>query len=147
MKATRDSAAAILASLAILAVVVLGFYKTRGPSTQRLLRSDRKRISMIDHLANEIRIQVTDAKLPLPPSLTEVQRREYVDPATGQPLEYSATSPTRYSICATFVLPTQGDEQQKLEFAFWTHPAGRKCFDFDTHAPIPNVPYTYFGDF
>jgi len=147
MRFTRDSVAALLASVAILAVVVLGFYKTRGPSTQRLLRSDRKRVAMINQLANEIRMQFTNNHLLLPANLTAIQRMKYKDPATNQPLEYSPISPTRYSICTTFVLPTQGTEEQKVEFAFWTHPAGHKCFDFDTTAPIPPVPYTYFGDF
>ena len=143
----RDFAAAVVASLAILAIVVLGFYKTRSPMTQRLLHADRKRASMINQLASEIHKQVTDGKLPLPSSLTDVQKQEYVDPATGQALEYSATSPTRYSICATFVLPAEDEVQQKLRFAFWAHPAGRKCFDFDTHAPIPDFPYSYNGEF
>jgi Domain of unknown function (DUF5671) len=144
---SRDFPAALLASVAFLAIVVVGFYKTRGPMTQRLLHADRKRVSMINQLANEIRVQFTDEKLPLPPSLTEVQKAKYKDPETGQPPEYSVTSPTRYSICTTFVLPTPGDEQQKLEYAFWTHPDGHKCFDFDTHAPIAPFPYTYNGDF
>jgi hypothetical protein len=143
----RDVAAAILASLAVLVVAVFGFYKTRGPMTQRLLHADRKRVSMINQLANEIRVKVTDEKLPLPPSLTEVQKTKYKDPETGQPPEYSLTSPTRYSICTTFVLPTPDAEQQKLDYAFWTHPDGHKCFDFDTHTPIPAFPYSYNGEF
>jgi hypothetical protein len=147
MRLTRDSVALILASIAVFAVVVLGFYATRGPSTQRLLRSDRKRVAMINQLAGEIRMQFTNAHLQLPASLTDVQKMKYKDSLTGQPLEYSVISPTRYSICVTFARPTQGDEQQKLEFAFWTHPAGHKCFEFDTNAPAPPIPYTYYGDF
>jgi hypothetical protein len=147
MRLTRDSLAAILATTAFAVVVVLGFYKTRGPSTQRLLRYDQKRIGNISALANEIHTQFHVSEKHPPAELTEVQKKKYQDPATNQPLEYSAKPPTQFTICTAFALPTQNDEEQKVEFAFWTHSAGHKCFEFDAAGQIPQAPYNYYNYF
>lgn len=47
MRVNRESMAATLAIMAFVAVVTLGFWKTRGPSAQRLIRTDEKRIRNI----------------------------------------------------------------------------------------------------
>jgi hypothetical protein len=147
MRLTRDSAAALLASAAVIAVIIAGFYRTHGPSMQRLLRSDQKRVDLVGQLANEIRIQYNNAHQKLPAELTALQSVKYKDPVTGHPLEYSVKSETQYTICTTLDLPTPKDDEQKVEYAFWKHSAGHACFDFDTNAPSPPVPYTYYSNF
>lgn len=143
MRINRDSLAAALASAAVLLVVILGFWKTRGPSTQRLVRADEKRIQSLGQLANEINALYKSHDKQLPDSLNESQKARYVDPVTAQPLVYTPKPPSSYSLCATF--STSGPKEDRhRDYTFWSHPAGLKCFVFDADESAPQVPYFYY---
>ena len=142
MRLSRDSNAAALASAAFVLVVVLGFYKTRGPSEQRLLRADQKRIQNVQQLANQINMEYQRHIKQLPSELTSVQKSSFKDPLTGKALEYATKSATRYAICTTFSRAVPKDDENSA-FAFWDHAAGYKCFEFDASEQVPNVPYYY----
>lgn len=143
MRLSRDSLAMILATAAVVLVVALGFWKTRGPSTQRLIRADEKRIQSLSQLANEINAQYKSHDKQLPDSLSDMQRTKYVDPITAQPFVYNPKPPNRYSLCATFAASGPKDDRNR-DFSFWSHPAGLKCFEFSTDDAIPQAPHFYY---
>jgi hypothetical protein len=142
MRINRDTLAVFLSTLAVVVVVSLGFWKTRGPSTQRLIRADEKRISSLVQLANEINEHYKSHDKQLPDSLSDSQKAKYVDPFTGQPVVYNPKPPNRYSLCATFSSSGPKDDRNR-DFAFWSHPAGSKCFEFSAQEPTPAAPAVY----
>jgi hypothetical protein len=143
MRVNRDSLAAVLAIAAFLVVVALGFWKTRGPSSQRLVRTDEKRIQNMSQLANEISRQYMQHGKQLPAGLSGSQKTKYADPATGKPLEYSLRTPNDFTLCTTFSASSPKEESNGM-FAFWSHPSGPKCFDFSAAEQAPQAPYSYY---
>lgn len=143
MRLNRDAVAVILATAAVVLVVCLGFWKTRGPSTQRLVRADEKRLQSLNRLANEIDQHYKSHEKQLPDSLSDMQKARYVDPISAQPFAYNPKPPNRYSLCATFSAPGPKDDRDH-DFTFWAHPAGLKCFEFSADEPTPQVPYLYY---
>jgi len=143
MRINRDSLALILATAAVVLVVGLGFWKTRGPSTQRLARADEKRLQSLVQLANEINARYKSHDKQLPDNLSDMQRAKFVDPLTAQPFAYNPKPPNRYSLCATFSASGPKDDRNH-DFTFWAHPAGLKCFDFSADEAVPQAPYFYY---
>ena len=143
MRFSRDSVAAMVATVVFLGVVILGFWKTRGPSTQRLIRGDERRLRNIHQLASEINSQYSTHGKELPTELTQFQKTQYKDPVSGKPLEYYAKPPAAFTICT--VLDT-GSPKEEAEgsFGFWTHTAGHQCYDFETGSQVPQIPYNYY---
>lgn len=143
MRVNRDSIAAALA-IAVFAIVVgLGFWKTRGPSTQRLVRADEKRVQNLSQLANEINVHYQQQNKQLPERLSDAQKTKFADPVTRKPLEYTAKPTSSYTLCATFATASP-KEELKGNFEFWTHPAGAKCFEFKAAEQSPQAPYFYY---
>jgi hypothetical protein len=143
MRINRDSLAALLATAAFLTVVALGFWKTHGPSTQRLVRADEKRVRNMSQLANEINGQYRQHDKQLPERLNDSQKTRYADPVTGKPLEYSSSTPRDFVLCGTFSTSSPREQSSGM-FAFWTHPSGPKCFEFSAGEVIPQAPYSYY---
>jgi hypothetical protein len=143
MRVNRDSIAATLAIAAFAIVVSLGFWKTRGPSTQRLVRADEKRVQNLSQLASEINNQYNQQNKQLPGRLTDAQKTKFADPASKKPLEYVAKPPSNYSLCTTFATASPKEEGSR-NFDFWMHPAGTKCFEFNAAEQVPQAPYFYY---
>jgi hypothetical protein len=143
MRVNRDSIAALLAIAVFAIVVSLGFWKTRGPSAQRLVRADEKRVQNLSQLANEINNQYQQQDKQLPERLSDAQKTKFADPVTGKPPDYTAKPPTDYTLCTTFATASQ-KEELKGSFDFWIHPAGAKCFEFHAGEPVPQSPYFYY---
>jgi hypothetical protein len=143
MRVNRDSIAAILAIAAFVIVVSLGFWKTHGPSAQRLIRGDEKRVQNLSQLANEINNQSNQHDKQLPERLSDAQKTKYADPVTGKPPEYTTKPPSSYMLCTTFATDSP-KEELKGTFGFWTHPAGSKCFEFHAGDPVPQAPYLFY---
>jgi hypothetical protein len=142
MPVKRDSLAAVLATAAVILVVVLGFWKLHGPKTQRLVRADEKRLQNLSQLANQINNQYQRSKQ-LPTALSDHQKRQFADPLSAQPLQYSPAPPDRYQLCTTFATESPRPERTG-DFVFWTHSSGAKCFEFDATEPVPPAPYFYY---
>jgi hypothetical protein len=141
MRFNRDSIAALVATTAVVLVVGLGFWKTRGPSTQRLVRMDDKRIQNVSQLANEINQRYQHDKQ-LPEKLSDFQKTRYADPITGKPPDYTAKPPTDYTLCTEFV--TDGSKEGLIGvLGFWNHSKGPKCYEFHAADPVPPAPYYY----
>jgi len=143
MRVDRNSIAAILATAAFVIVVSLGFWKTRGPSAQRLVRADEKRVQNLSQLANEINNYYHQHDKQLPEKLSDAQKTKFADPVTGQPLEYSAKPSKDYTLCTTFATDSPKEEGTG-NFDFWIHAAGSKCFEFHAGEQIPQAPYFYY---
>jgi|SRR5271166_2350740 len=143
MRINRDSLAGLLAIAAFVIVVSLGFWKTRGPSTQRLARADEKRVQNISQLANEVDNQYRTHDKQLPEKLNDMQKTRFADPVTGKPPEYTAKPPSRFTLCTTFAT-ARPKEEGNQNFDFWTHLAGAKCFEFDAGEQVPQAPYPYY---
>lgn len=143
MKLTRDTAAALVAGAAICIVVGLGFWKTRGPGSQRMVRADEKRIQAIGQLANQINNYYGQHNQQLPASLSEDQKQGLKDPLSRRPLDYTAGVGSKFTLCSDFSAPSPEDYKDP-PFDFWQHPAGRKCFEFHAGGTIPQVPYFYY---
>jgi len=141
MRFSRDSVAAMVATVVFLGVVILGFWKTRGPSTQRLIRGDERRLRNIYQLATQINSQYSSHGKELPAELNASQKTQYKDPVSGKPLEYYPRPPSGYTICAAFDTRGPKDEAEGA-FAFWTHTAGRKCYEFEVGSQVPQIPYS-----
>jgi len=143
MKISRDMAAALLASAVFCLVVGLGFWKTRGPGAQRLIRADEKRITAIAQLAGQISNDYNRHNKQLPSVLSEEQKRQFKDPLTQRPIEYTVRSATGFSLCTDFSASSPPDYKE-VPYEFWQHPAGHKCFDFEAGGPIAQAPYFYY---
>jgi len=144
MRLSRDSIAAIVATAAFLLVVSLGFWRTRGPSSQRLFRADEKRVQNLYQLANEINRQYKERNQQLPEGLSDLQKTRFADPITRKPPVYSPKPPSSYTLCATFAVNSPKNDSNET-FVFWTHPAGAKCFEFDAKGQmVPQAPYSYY---
>ena len=143
MKLTRDTAAALIAVVAICIVVGLGFWKTRGPGSQRLIRADEKRIQAIGQLANQINNYYGQHNKQLPAALSEDQKLAFKDPLTGGAPEYAPSTASKFALCQDFSAPSPED-YKNAPYDFWQHPAGHKCFEFEAGGEIRQVPYFYY---
>jgi hypothetical protein len=143
MRLSRDSFAGILATTAVVIVLILGFWKTRGPSTQRLIRTDAKRVQNLNQLANQINNHYRQNNNQVPAALNDFQEKQFADPVTGKAPEYSATSSSSYTLCAMFSADSPKEERNG-NFLFWTHSAGHKCFEFNAAEPVPQAPFFYY---
>jgi len=76
MRITRDSVRAMVATAAFLVVVILGLWKTRGPSAQRLIRCDARRLRNIYRLAAEINSQYSLHGKELPTELNQYRKTQ-----------------------------------------------------------------------
>jgi len=142
MRVNRDFAAALLAAVAVVLVVVLGFMRIHGPSVQRLVRTDQKRIQNLNQLANEINSQYNQHGKELPLDLNDSQKSKYADPVSRRAPVYTPLPSGSYTLCATFSTDNTKEERDTT-FAFWAHPAGSKCFQLSAADPVPVSPYFY----
>jgi hypothetical protein len=122
------------AILAILAVVIGGFFVAGSPLNQRKVKQDAQKISDIQNLQYQIE-QYWITKTKLPATLADLQVLGGLPPTkdaqSGKDYEYRTTGVLSYELCAEFNLPAaKGDElrMRGLEPAMWNHGAGRQCF-------------------
>lgn len=122
---------AIAATIAVISAVVGGIYVAGSPAGQRLLRIDERRVQHLRQLARNINSYWNRNKR-LPPELASLTdgvsvRRIPTDPETKKQYEYRVLDERSYRLCADFLRESQGDSSDD----FWSHAAGRQCFDFD----------------
>ena len=100
-----------IASLFVVAAVVVGFMTIGSPATQRLLRFDERRIQDLQSIQWQV-VTYWQQKEVLPKNFTEL-----ADPLSGTTVprdpefesgkeyEYSVKGPLTFELCATFALP------------------------------------------
>lgn len=135
---TRDACAAAIASVAVLAVIIVGFRVLGGPGTQRLVRSDERTVRAMVGLAQQIKARFRGEDLPANlESFPEKQRQE---PLTKRPFIYRAKSKTAYELCATFATDNRQSQPPEPDNA-WRHSQGESCFQLDVTRDVPQFPY------
>lgn len=122
--------------------VVAGFFFVGSPLDERTRRIDERRISDLQLIQNEIiGYWMNKEKLPEDLSLLRDDIRGIsipADPETGAPYEYKILGDMKFSLCATFKLPSReyGEISAKPIPAEpyggaenWQHGEGRVCFE------------------
>lgn len=126
---------ALVATTAVGAAVVAGFWVLGTPGRQRAILADQQRLQDLTTIAQGLHQDYQDQpeqyrlpeKLPTHDSLQ--------DPLTELPYEYQRLGDRRYQLCATFdtdsrdyrLKPLNSGDPQQLQ----DHPQGRHCFEFD----------------
>jgi hypothetical protein len=131
---SRDVRAASGASLAIVTAVVLGFLSLGGPSHQRLVQADNKRIDNLITLAYQVNSKWNSSNQTLPSTAEGLPAYSFKDPLTHQPYEYHAKSANEYELCAAFNRDNRKDSPD-AQNRFWSHPQGHFCFTLDPSQP------------
>lgn len=138
----RDTAFAMAASTAVIAVIVLGFWNLGSPANQRDIGADQRRSEDLQRMARVLH-QHYSGPMRLPSSLDEIQpNAPYLsmrDPVTNLPYEFRPLSGAQYELCATFSSDTRNEQNppDALTWRLFTkHARGRQCFDLDTTRPV-----------
>jgi hypothetical protein len=137
----RLSLPAIAASAVVVATVIAAVVVTGGPSTQREIRFDERRVSDLDQIVSAVNaywghrnvLPATLDSMVSDHELTEVPR----DPMTRQPYTYAATGRKTFHLCATFQQPTDEEDgdMTRLYGRSWDHHGrGSACYDLEPHA-------------
>jgi len=123
--------AAIASSGLISIVVIGGLWLAGSPSEQRLLRLDQQRTAHLQQLSSALTRYWNDHSM-LPPQLQQLVDGQNltavpVDPVTGSSYDYRRTATATFELCGAF----DRDSIEASVNDFWSHQAGRHCFDFD----------------
>lgn len=130
--------AALVSSTAVGIVIIAAFLLIGTPTEQRLQRLDDRRLAHLQELAHAVDRYWNDHTA-LPGDLAELVDGRRLsrlprDPTSGDTYGYEVTATDSYRLCATFDRATAETRPQ----AFWSHEAGRECYDFDvTAGPAP----------
>jgi Domain of unknown function (DUF5671) len=127
---------AALTTAAVVAGVALGFINLGGPSVQRLVQADNKRISALEALASRVNVAWGTSGHTLPAAIQGGEM--YTDPVTHQPYEYRPLEGTKYELCGNFARASQTAATGPPE-NFWRHPQGHHCFELDATQPAPYI--------
>jgi hypothetical protein len=139
---TRNSWAATVATIAVLAVIILGLRVLGGPGTQRLVQSDLRTVRILGELAQQIKFAWDGSGKVLPANLEKFPNSMKQNLVTGQPFTYRPKSKSEYELCATFATDSRNLQAQNAN-DFWAHPQGEYCFSLDASQQAPQAPYYY----
>ena len=118
---------------AVVTAIVAGLVLLGSPSSERMRRLDLIRVQDLTQLSYAIDVY-WNREEKLPPSLDALARvpnasfRSTMDPSTSEQYSYRAVDVSRYELCATFEAE---DTTPEYGSRFWSHPAGRTCFELD----------------
>ena len=138
----RNSWAALLATIAVVLALVLGFRFLGGPGSQRLVRADQRTLQTLAELAQQINSRWQSGGKTLPANLDKFPESAQKNPATGAKFIYRVKSSSDYELCADFF--TDNRNMGDVGTAdLWLHPQGAHCFSFDAgqSVTVPWVPY------
>jgi len=138
----RNVWAAIAATVAVVAVVILGFRVLGSPGTQRIVQSDLRTVRALAELAQQINGKWANAGKLLPRDLKNFPSAAAQEPVSGKSFGYRTKSSSEYELCATFARDNRNDPAVNTADP-WIHPKGDYCFQFDASRPVPAVPYYY----
>lgn len=139
----RDTWAAIFATIAVLAVVILGLHVTGGPQAQRLIQSDLRTVRALGNLAQQIKFKWESSGRVLPTDLEKFPEPARQNPLTNKAFTYHPKSASEYELCATFATDSRGVQVQDTNDHPWAHPKSDYCFQLDASQQVPQVPYYY----
>lgn len=136
----RNSWALIAAVLAVVIVIVLGFWSLGTPGHERQVHRDMRTVQALNRLSGEIDADWRSSKK-IPTSLDRFPAIATQDPTTHAPFVYHRKTDDEYELCTTFM--TDNRNEQQSENSFWVHPQGPYCFQFDASVLAPQPPYPY----
>lgn len=139
---SRNIWAAIVATVAVVAVIILGFRVLGGPSTQRLVQADLRTVRAIAQLAGQIEAKWGSANNTLPSNLDQFPTQEKQNPITKKLFDYRPKSNSEFELCTTFLANSRNLQPDNTPDP-WAHPSGDYCFHFDASQQVPQVPYFY----
>ncbi len=129
---SRAQIAGTVVTVAVTAAVIAGIYLLGSPLEERARRLDERRVEDLSGISQAIDVYWT-RQSSLPASLDRLRPETganvtIVDPVRGAPYEYRLLEGGKYELCASF----EGESREtagRLNAAFWTHRAGRQCFE------------------
>ncbi len=129
---------ASIATILVIASIVVGFVIIGLPQNQRDVRLDTRRVSDLQSIQWEI-TNYYQTKQVLPDTLTDLNDGlgNFVvptDPETKQPYTYTKTAPTTFTLCANFKTISIDETSYTDDFGYsqnsnWQHGTGTTCFD------------------
>jgi len=138
----RNVWAVIIATVAMAAVVILGFRVLGSPGSQRMIQYDLRTVHSLAELAQQINMKWGSEAKELPKDLEKFPTSLRQDPVSHKPFGYHVKSSSEYELCATFKTDNR-DAPATNTADPWLHPTGDYCFQFDASRPVPFVPYYY----
>ena len=133
-----DRTFATLATIAVTAGAIAGFWMLGTPGQQRLIISDRQRLEDLNAIANTLYWQNQDQDdYVLPDGLDSRDQRQ--DPITQAPYPYSKVDDTRYQLCANFATDSSTHKLANINNKAWQHPQGLHCFELDMTQQPPSL--------
>lgn len=119
----------VLASLVVLATLVLSLAMQASPQQQRLQRMDNETSMRLQALSRQLDMLARQqGQLPADrQALLASTDPTLLEAADGTPVEYTPTGPQRYRLCARFALAS--DSGQRPLPDPWRHGPGRQCFE------------------
>ena len=147
-KSKVPGAMAWASSVAVLAMLISGFFIVGSPAHQRDIRMDERRVSDLQTIQYQI-INYWQLKDQLPIELALLEDditgfRVPMDPETGSDYEYIVKGDLEFNLCGNFTLKSNVDSNENSRIAMpyvydhgypakvsevWDHESGRACFD------------------
>jgi len=123
--------AAYVSTAVVAVAVAVGLYVAGSPAEQRLQRLDGRRVADLQRLERAIDLHYTRTG-ELPAALDRLVDGRLLsslprDPETDEPYELNVTDDARFELCAEFRRASTLEPGD----SFWSHGAGRQCFEFD----------------
>ena len=128
---SREQVAGTAVTVAVTAAVIAGIYLLGSPSEERARRLDERRVQDLSGISQAIDVYWT-RQSNVPSSLDQLRSETganitVTDPLTNAPYEFRLLEEGKYELCASF----EGDSREsegRFGAGFWTHRAGRQCF-------------------
>jgi len=125
-------------ALAVLGIIVGGFFIVGTPAEQRDRRFDEKRVNHLQQLQSHI-VNYWQQKEKLPQNLAQLEDSISgflvpTDPQSQEPYEYRVTGDLSFELCATFKTASKDFGQARKPYygvygQNWEHEKGRNCFE------------------
>ena len=135
----RNAWAALVATSAVVVVLILGFRFLGGPGNQRLIRADQRTLQTLAQLAEQINLRWQTGGKTLPPNLDKFPDPAKKNPVTGTAFTYRLKTSSEYELCAIFLTDNRNAPDVNTTDP-WLHAKGEYCFSFDPAQSV-NIPW------
>lgn len=133
-----DRTFAILATVAVAAGAVAGFWILGSPSQQRLILGDQQRLEDLSAIASSLHWNYqNEESYSLPDTLEPNLQRQ--DPITQAAYGYNKLDDSNYQLCANFSTDSSTYKLASVTDANWQHPQGLHCFKFNLEQQPPSL--------
>ncbi|HXX20705.1 MAG TPA: hypothetical protein VEJ46_14980 [Candidatus Acidoferrum sp.] len=143
----RNVLAGVVATVLVVAVVILGFHALGSPRNQRLIQMDARAVQRLGELAQQINTKWNLSNKTLPVDLESFPKILTEDPLTHEKISYRRKSDTQYELCATFATDSRNMQPPNVNDPsnFWLHSKGNYCFQFDATQQVQPSYYNPFS--